>query len=256
MSLYLGTDLVAGNQDVSNFVEKTGDTMTGKLSVKYGQANINVSNSNVTLGTNPESTSYSSVHFTDSTNDSDWKNTRLGIVENVVNTDGSTEMRMSAHKYLSGDSTQATIWVKETAAGVASCGFPNTVRCDGQWVYKQSTLENQVSLAVGDTSKDFSLSSYLPNDGKKYEVIVSAEGNTGSTSGSYVYLRIQSDIITGDIVLYRVVTRSSSSTSSGGTIIIPVGTNRKITRIAQVGTSTSGNTYLWLHGYRRIGDNS
>lgn len=130
---------------------------------------------------------------------------------------------------------------------------------DGQWVYKNTSLGSSVTWNTSShrDAKTYSLSSYLPNDGQKYEVIIRAQGATASTSGKYISIGIYSDILTASIYVCRCKTRSSSSVNCSGNIIIPVGTGRKI-YVEGCGSEPSADgTYdIACMGYRRIGTNS
>ena len=226
------------------------------LTIKTNQRAMYLVGTGKTKGTTPATDQYTQIVFNDSANSTSTGTSRLGAVEHTLDTSGNSFIRIAATRNTAGSTNAATLELKETNGGVASCSFPNTTCADGQWVNSSSTLESQVSYATGTYSKNFDLSSYLPNDGKKYEVLVSAETSTGNSSGSYVYVRVKSDIITSDVTLLRAVTRTSSSATAGGSVIIPVGTGRKLVRSVQVGTSATGNSYLLVCGYRRIGTNS
>ena len=244
---------------VSNNLQKTGDTMSGDLTIApLENEKLKLVNPYYRKGTTPSEQQYISLVFNDKINDSvyaDYKNTRLAVIESIVNTNKSTALKIATYNNDITSTDSASLNLNMSASGVASCSFPNTTCVDGQWVKKSSTLENQVSYAVGTNSKNFDLSSYLPNNNYNYEVMIQAEGNTGGSSGASIILRLSSDIMTDNMVIYRVVTRASGSAASGGTIIIPVGTGRTITRQAEVSTAATGKAYLWLKGYRRIGTN-
>lgn len=126
-------------------------------------------------------------------------------------------------------------------------------KIDGQWV--DSRL-NPVSGATAPTTDDITvdLSTYLPNDGYNYEVLLNAMGTTGSTSGNANNIYISTDIITGTVRVCRCLTRASSSTTSAGSAIVPVGSGRYITVNAV--SNNTGTINLYLNGYRRIGTNS
>ena len=249
MSLYLGTDLVAGNQDVSNFVEKTGDTMTGALNI---EDSLKLVNPNVVKGTNPTSSKYTSIEFNDSTNDADFTKTRLGIVYNMIDTSGTSNTIIAANRFVASNADSAQIVVTEKADGTKSCSFPDTVRCDGQYVEASSTVASGVSLN-GSTNLSYTLSD-VPNDGKNHMVCLIATVTTGTTSGNNIMAQITSTLCPGGMNVSRAITRTSSNMSGTGTCWIPVGTDRKIT--LNRSTSYNGTCNLYMRGYRRIGDNS
>lgn len=128
---------------------------------------------------------------------------------------------------------------------------------DGQWVNMTgSSVASEVS-ANGSTDLEFNVSSILPNDGYDYEVILSCIATTGSTSGDYVPVYVYSDYFSGVgryICACRPRTRSSLSVFGGGSIIIPVGAQRKIYLIRS--TNYNGKVSIDIRGRRRIGTNS
>lgn len=123
---------------------------------------------------------------------------------------------------------------------------------DGQW---ESVSNTQVVTAVnvnGSTNLSYTLTD-VPNDGYKYEVLLSGQSWTTATSGSSCGLRISSSLIS-TIELCGCVTRTSSQVGARGSAIIPIDTDRKI--IVHRDTTWTGSINLWLRGYRRIGTNS
>ena len=126
---------------------------------------------------------------------------------------------------------------------------------DGQWTDSYLELISSAVTLSSSWSKAYDLSSYLPNDSYKYEVIFAALGNTESTTGSYVDVRVKSDLIGSnqEIFLVRGQTRSSSSMQYVGQIVLPVGTGRTLT-LRSTSTGTLSNARLY--GYRRIGTNT
>lgn len=138
--------------------------------------------------------------------------------------------------------------------------YNNSIRhedVDGQWISLTSaSVASDVSLN-GSTNLDFDISSFLPNDGKDYEVMISAVGATGSTSGNYTPVYVYSDAFGSNgryICVYRAQTRTASSVLGGGTITIPVTTSRKIYLIRS--TSYNGTVSIDIRAYRRIGKNN
>lgn len=124
---------------------------------------------------------------------------------------------------------------------------------DGQWV------NSYLSIASGESgtssySKDFSLSSYLPNDGKSYEVLLCCGGRTGTTSGNSIQIWLGSDIMAVTLTAYGV-TRTSNYFVTGGAVTLPVGTSRKITLALTSSGGTCSNVWVQAKGYRRIGTN-
>jgi hypothetical protein len=128
---------------------------------------------------------------------------------------------------------------------------------DGQWVLPSSSSVADEVSANGSTDLAFDVSSFLPNDGYDYDVLISCIATTGSTSGNYVPVYVYSDLNSGTgryICVCRPRTRASSSVFGGGSTTIPVGTGRKLYLIRS--TNYNGTVSIDLRGYRRIGTNS
>lgn len=121
---------------------------------------------------------------------------------------------------------------------------------DGQWVYSYSTLSTSTSKG----SHSISLSSYLPNDSYKYEVLLNVTGyNTSNTSVGY----ISSDIFTiptSDSYANYCIRVNANSRMGANRFTIPVGTGRTLTWY--VDTNAFGSASVTAYGYRRIGTNT
>ena len=120
----------------------------------------------------------------------------------------------------------------------------------GSWVNSSSLIAND--LEVPASNKAFDLSSYLPNDGNKYEVIVNGAYKTPATSGKVVNVDLRSDIITSNISLGRVRTYTNNSAYGSGFALVPIGTGRKLYMIANSSSNSAGNYSLTLVAYKKI----
>ena len=235
-----------------NYVSKSGDTMTGTLSAP----GVKIVTSAVTKGTAPSSTQYMQIPFNDSTSGSGgtWQSTRLGILELTVGNDGSNEIAINAVQNAANSSTSAKVWAKVASDGTKTGGFPNTYCCDGQWVAKTSTIASDVS-GKNTYSNTFSLSSILPSDNYNYECMLTAIGNTGTSSGNIMQLWLSTSIVT-NVLIARQKTLSGSRMEGGGTAIVPVGTNRNLKLDFHDCVGTTGGVTLKIIAYRRIGTNN
>lgn len=127
---------------------------------------------------------------------------------------------------------------------------------DGQWVNATTNMIYTATTFSSATTYEYSLANYLPNDGYNYEVIVTAIGATGSTSGNTAEISIGSSFV--DHTTNRVassVTRTSNTANWGWCGVIPIGTDRKI-YIRQIHSSPCTCRYFRCEAYRRIGSNS
>lgn len=274
MSLYKGNNLISGtipnsaNQSLSNLnsagqdiidgkVSKAGDTMTGALTVETAGTAGNETCRYMLKNTEMENNVTPSINLVSSFSFVDKNNTQVGSCYYRRRTDNVCDIRLMAKSFDGTD--QATLAVGFNSSGTAYCSFPNTECVDGQWVYKNTSLGSNVTWNASShkNAKDYSLSSYLPNDGQKYEVLIRTDGTTTSTSGKFIAISISSNILKAPIYVCRSRTRSSSTVNCSGNIIIPVGTDRKI-YVAGAGSEASADgTYnIACMGYRRIGTNS
>ena len=120
----------------------------------------------------------------------------------------------------------------------------------GQWVPAVRELHASGSIAA-NASLTYSLEDYLPNDGADYIVALSGYGQTGSTSGNNVWIKVNTST---DYYVYGCRTRSGSTRICGGTALIPiVGGSRSITI---TNGTTAGTAQYSLKGYRRVGKGS
>lgn len=123
---------------------------------------------------------------------------------------------------------------------------------DGQWIYK-NTLINNSNVSAG--KYDVDLSSYLPNDQNKYEVIVNIHANQhSSTTNSFVILSSSLIQEPGTTVSYAQIVVNSNCVIAGTQTIFPVGNNRILSY--RLGGQNFDSIYIRLYGYRRIGTNN
>ncbi len=124
---------------------------------------------------------------------------------------------------------------------------------DGQWVYSSSVVASTVNVSASDAT--YSLSSYLPNDGQKYEVLFNVAVTTPGTAGKYSLVVLSSSEVT-EINAIRTQTAANVSLASIASCIIPIGTNRNVIVEGQSGANAAGTYTLTAKAYRRIGTNS
>ncbi len=119
---------------------------------------------------------------------------------------------------------------------------------DGYWITSLLTLGDGVTIN-SSTALTYDLTNYLPKDSNVYEVLVTTQFTTGTTSGNQISVLISSDM-TGDIYLGKGVTRTNSTFIAGGTAIMIIGKGRyiKVTR----STSWNGTFSLYLRAYRKV----
>lgn len=165
-----------------------------------------------------------------------------------VSFDDSNNLTTKAHTPSSAtnNSTEiaTTAWVYNHEA----------VAVDGQWVIISYTIASDIS-ATSSYSNTFTIpTSAIPDDGYEHEILIQAQGKTGTTSGNTCFFYVGTTAMTNPTLMFIAQTRSSNSVYGAGTSIIPIGTDRKITISCSNQTGTS-NIDLYMHAYRRIGTN-
>lgn len=125
-------------------------------------------------------------------------------------------------------------------------------RFDGMWVGSTYTVASSVSL--NNTTNNYNLSSYLPNDDYCYEVLGYVNGTTGSSSGDYADIHIGSSVIDSSYRIACARTRTSSTVNWAGSFVIPIGTNRTI-YLGNYSSNTASVSNFRIFAYRRIGTN-
>lgn len=238
--------------DTSDFVQKTGDTMTGTLTVAAGDRKFYLPQSGTTKGTAPSGTVNNQIVFNDSVNSTDTATSRLGIIEQTLDSSGNSFISIGAVRNTAGSKDVSRFQAKITNGGVASCSFPNTTCVDSGYVESSSTVANGVSLN-GSSALSYTLSG-LPNDGQKYMVLITGSAQTGTTSGNQVLIQITTTLNPSGVNLCRIHTRASSAMYTTGSCWIPVSSDRKI--YLERSTNYNGTCNLYMKGYRRIGTNS
>lgn len=151
---------------------------------------------------------------------------------------------------LSNDNTWESISIMLADTSLSNLSTTGKKVLDGQWTYvKQEICQGRTSET---SDKSWTLS--LPSDSCNYEVLLTGAVTTGTTSGNQTRIGLQSTIITTNIVMCNAQTRTSSSMTSYGACILPVGSNHKLT--VSGWANNTGAYSLWMRGYRRIGTNS
>lgn len=227
----------------NDLVNKSGDTMTGNLLLDNGAGyKCNGSLPSSTPSTN----TYIQAYEIQNNNES------VGGFYAGYLTNGSTITRIQHSRVVNNTTIYSILNLGVDASGNASCSFPNTTCCDGRWTQGNvDIISSSVSLS-GSSNLTYTLS--LPNDGQNYMVLLSARGDTGTTSGNSGNIIISSDICSATYVAINR-TRAASNVNFAGNIYIPVGTSHKI-YVARSSSNFGTLTDLAMRGYRRIGTNS
>lgn len=246
------------NWSFFSLISKTGNAteIRGKADVVTFESDnstrIHFQDNSITKGTNPSTNKYNQIIFNDRSNSSEWQNSRLGIIQHIVDTSGTTKLQLSATRFYPGSATSSTIETSITKNGVASCSFPNTTCVDSVFTAKAASICNGVTLN-GSGGYDYTLTD-LPNDGQKYMVLIHATATSGSTSGNNALIQIKSSVLTSSLNVVRAYTRTSSTMQASASAWIPVGSDR-VLHLNQ-STGWNGTASIDMKGYRRIGTNS
>lgn len=128
---------------------------------------------------------------------------------------------------------------------------------DGQWVLSYYNQASNINLGAGAT-RTFDLSSYLPNDGKNYEILFGCSVNTPTTLNNTSMLAISpgSSMLFNIRLAWARVDVANRKQQDANNCIIPIDAQDKNITISNYeGNTTSGGIYVFLHGYRAIGGN-
>lgn len=126
-------------------VDKSGDVMTGSL--KINNAGLELFTPRVTKGTTPSSTVYNGIKFNDSTSTTAtaYADTRLGLVESVVQDDGKTRLALLAYQNKASSTTAAGLYLDIDQDGKTYCDFP---KCTTKATTTSSAASNSVAVIV------------------------------------------------------------------------------------------------------------
>ena len=120
----------------------------------------------------------------------------------------------------------------------------NSIDIDGKWVKKSLTIAQATSITAGQT-KNFSLSSYLPNDNNIYEVIFST---TLNVAGSYAYIFLSSSYVS-NAAMCRA---DSAGMYAASSVTLPIGTNRQVSVFSNSSQSGNATFELYAKAYRKV----
>lgn len=135
--------------------------------------------------------------------------------------------------------------------------FADTPCIDGQWIDSSQDMFSTAPSMNGSTDLTYRID--LPNDGRKYEVMIRARVTTGSTSGNYVFLSIAGNQDGYGRFVCGARTRSNSGVEALGTVIVTASYVASGSKNLTVSRSTSYNgtlNILSVIAYRRIGTNA
>lgn len=126
---------------------------------------------------------------------------------------------------------------------------------DGQWVSSSQVLISSATSLNGSTNLTYTVQ--VPNDGHVYEVLLRGEIETGSSSGNYCILSIQSNQLTSDwCYVAGARTRTSSGVNGYGAIIIPIKRANNNLTVRRNSNYNGNATLLQMLAYRRVGTNT
>lgn len=221
-----------GQAIIDGKVSKSGDTMSGELDFVFPELDLTT-----TLSTNV----YKGITLKDTNGN------RIGRLEVAQRTDGSYGTMLSTKKY-GGNDEYNTFNIGYNSSNQPFISVPNL---NGAFHAVAFHLAEAVSVN-GSTGVNYSLANYLPDDDYYYYVWVLAYGSGDATSGHTNNVTVSSSIF-GSSSVCRSINRTSASTLSSGTTVIPIGTDR----ILNLNRSANwyGTATLYLRGYQRIGIN-
>ena len=124
---------------------------------------------------------------------------------------------------------------------------------DGQWVLLNQTVHNGDLAAASGTPLPKTVN--VPNDNRIYDVLFSVAVESGTTSGSAIYVNMLGNVINHTFQVAGCRTRANNDVGSRGCALIPMkyaSNNLSITRTATM----SGTANITAVAYRRVGTNT
>lgn len=173
-------------------------------------------------------------------------------------TPSSTELYMVTDSVLSSNEITTALGYTPANTTLSNLSSTSSTNFDGQWVSSFLNIASSVTWKTNTAVATYSLANYLPNDNYNYEVLFVGTAATGSTSGNFVTIGLNSDLIdNGEIIsMCEARTRTTSTVENRGNAIIPIGTGRWIKQYSSSSNNANGTYSLWALAYRRIGTNS
>lgn len=174
------------------------------------------------------------------------------IFENTGSSACTTSVNIKTYRRIGKNGAED----KEYISNINNIPFGGNI-CDGRWTYNSRALYSGLTVTA-NTSKVYDISTYLPDDGYIYEVLLWGYCRTGAKSGNavaqYVYSGKDSSLV-GKQLTWQVTRSSSSNAAGGNTSLIIYPQNKNIYSVLNVSGSTTGANGLYLVAYRRIGIN-
>lgn len=126
-------------------VLQTGSTMTGSLKIR--NSGLDLFSANFVKGEQPSATIYNGIRFNDanSLTASKYQNTRIGLVESCVKTDGSTQMVIGTVQNVADATGMSKITLEYNINGMTYCDFP---KCTTKATTTSSAASNKVAVVV------------------------------------------------------------------------------------------------------------
>ena len=149
---------------------------------------------------------------------------------------------------IADDATISAMNNSITALSSAVDSKANIEDMDGEWTSK--VLQIASNVALSPTAAKYSLADYLPNDGKVYEVIITAT-LAGKTSGYSNFILSSQYISSAEIISNDRISETTGQTQTTA-FTIPIGIDRSIGASCGSDSSKNGNYYLKAHAYRKV----
>lgn len=131
---------------------------------------------------------------------------------------------------------------------------------DGQWYSYNNTELTLLSSASlnSSTSTSVDISSYIPNDGYSYELLIRGYCRTSTTSGNNVFIRVGAYNATdaNNPLLMRGLTRTASYRNISGNCLLPISETQRKIYIYNAGNATATTMTIQITGIKRVGKNT
>ena len=127
----------------------------------------------------------------------------------------------------------------------------NASLLDGTWAVKYYKVADSTSISL-NTTKTYSLSSYLPKDSSKYEVRCSFWLSGGSSYGDAAQINLYTDLISSYTPVGYIVTRENAAYYNASNAFLLVGKDRQVKVMRTSFGSGSAKFTLHFDAYRKV----
>lgn len=248
----VGNDIQAGLPNITgemHFTSENNESDGGAIRQAFGAFDLKPLSSEITGGTlNRENTQRKLSVVT-------YNASRSSAIYGNSNTVQPPATQMYLYFYV-GNYTQTAI---EQTAGINTELFNNKAdktEIDGEWVMLPEAIALLQNISLNNTSYipvSIDLTTFLPNDNYNYEILLTADMLTNSSSSASGQCNVCANEDCKNLVgICGEVTRTANSAYAKGSAILPLQNNSRTIYLQRANYHATLNG-LYLNAYRRLG---